>query len=125
MTPPARTCGCLLRHCRLRRGGAVARLGGDEFAVLMEPSPDSPAGALVLADRVLEAVRDELTAIVNIGRVLSLVTIAEGIEQPEQLAMVRELGYDLVQGYLPGRPQSSEEYARLLASDAVSLIASG
>jgi diguanylate cyclase (GGDEF)-like protein/PAS domain S-box-containing protein len=57
-----------------------------------------------------------LAAIVNIGRVLSLVTIAEGIERPEQLAIVRALGCNLAQGYLLGRPQPAEDAGHLIAS---------
>jgi diguanylate cyclase (GGDEF)-like protein/PAS domain S-box-containing protein len=62
-----------------------------------------------------------LEAIVNIGRVLSLVTIAEGVEKHEQLEMVRDLGCNLAQGYLLGRPQPSEEAGRLIASQAPTL----
>ncbi len=45
-----------------------------------------------------------LEAVVNIGRVLSLVTIAEGIEEAGQLETARRLGCDLAQGYLFSRP---------------------
>jgi EAL domain-containing protein (putative c-di-GMP-specific phosphodiesterase class I) len=61
-----------------------------------------------------------LEAIVNIGRVLSLVTVAEGIEKQEQLTTVRNLGCGLAQGYLLGRPQPSDEAGRLIASHAPS-----
>ena len=50
--------------------------------------------------------RELFEAIVNIGRVLSLVTIAEGIEQPSQLETAKEAGCDLAQGYLLGRPRT-------------------
>jgi EAL domain-containing protein (putative c-di-GMP-specific phosphodiesterase class I) len=42
--------------------------------------------------------------IIQLGRELSLATVAEGIESPEQLAQLRELGCDVGQGYLLGRP---------------------
>jgi diguanylate cyclase (GGDEF)-like protein len=42
--------------------------------------------------------------IVDLARTLDLDVIAEGIETPEQLAAVRELGAALGQGYLLGRP---------------------
>jgi len=35
-------------------------------------------------------------------------TVAEGVETEEQLALLREVGSDLVQGYLLGRPQAPE-----------------
>jgi diguanylate cyclase (GGDEF)-like protein/PAS domain S-box-containing protein len=58
---------------------------------------------------------DLLEAIVNIARSLSLQTVAEGVEQPEQLAAVRRMGCDLVQGYLLGRPVPVEEAQRMIA----------
>ncbi len=63
-----------------------------------------------------------LEAVVNIGRVLSLVTIAEGIEESEQLAIARELGCDLAQGYLLGRPLPSDETERLLTLRPAELV---
>jgi diguanylate cyclase (GGDEF)-like protein/PAS domain S-box-containing protein len=59
-----------------------------------------------------------LEAIVNIGRVLSLVTVAEGVEEPNQLATVKQAGCDLVQGYLFSRPLPEEEVRRLIAEHA-------
>jgi EAL domain-containing protein (putative c-di-GMP-specific phosphodiesterase class I) len=53
-------------------------------------------------------------AIVNMGHVLSLVTVAEGIENPGQLKTARELGCDLAQGYLLGRPLPPEAAQRLV-----------
>jgi diguanylate cyclase (GGDEF)-like protein len=44
--------------------------------------------------------------IVDLARTLDLDVIAEGIETPEQLAAVRELGAALGQGYLLGRPSA-------------------
>jgi diguanylate cyclase len=58
--------------------------------------------------------RELLEAIVNIGRVLSLVTIAEGVEQPSQLETVKQSGCDLVQGYIFSRPLPHEETQRLI-----------
>lgn len=45
-----------------------------------------------------------VTAIVALGHSLDLEIVAEGVETPEQLAHLRRLGCDLVQGYLIGRP---------------------
>jgi diguanylate cyclase (GGDEF)-like protein/PAS domain S-box-containing protein len=57
---------------------------------------------------------DLLEALVNIGRVLSLVTVAEGVEQASQLTTTRELGCDLAQGYLLGRPLPADEAQRMI-----------
>ncbi len=59
-----------------------------------------------------------LEAVVNIGRVLSLVTIAEGIEETGQLETARRLGCDLAQGYLFSRPLPPDEAAALIAGKA-------
>jgi diguanylate cyclase len=45
-----------------------------------------------------------LEAIVTMGRSLGVKLVAEHVETPHQMAVLRELGYDLAQGYLFGRP---------------------
>jgi diguanylate cyclase (GGDEF)-like protein/PAS domain S-box-containing protein len=52
--------------------------------------------------------------IIELGRNLELTVVAEGIERPEQLAALREMRCDLLQGYLVARPQGSERIERLL-----------
>jgi EAL domain-containing protein (putative c-di-GMP-specific phosphodiesterase class I) len=42
--------------------------------------------------------------ILDLARALDLEVIAEGIETPEQLSTLRELGTELGQGYILGRP---------------------
>jgi diguanylate cyclase (GGDEF)-like protein/PAS domain S-box-containing protein len=63
-----------------------------------------------------------LEAIVNIGHVLSLVTIAEGIEETEQLATAMSLGFDLAQGYLLGRPLPPDEAERIITGHSPALV---
>ncbi len=48
-----------------------------------------------------------VATIIQMGRDLSLHTVAEGIESPEQLEVLRRLGCDIGQGYLLGRPRSA------------------
>ena len=74
--------------------------------------------AFVRASDDGERGHDLLEAIVNIAHSLSLQTVAEGVEQPEQLAAVGRMGCDLVQGYLLGRPLPVEEAQRLIGQDA-------
>ena len=45
-----------------------------------------------------------------LARNLGIVTVAEGIETPEQFVAVRELGCDLAQGYLIAKPLSAEDF---------------
>jgi diguanylate cyclase (GGDEF)-like protein/PAS domain S-box-containing protein len=62
--------------------------------------------------------RELLEAIVNIGHVLSLQTVAEGVEQPSQLATAKQAGCDLVQGYLFSRPLPEDQVRRLIAEQS-------
>ena len=48
--------------------------------------------------------RDFFAAVLHLGRSLHLEVIAEGVERPSQLVALQELGCDLAQGYLLGRP---------------------
>ena len=53
-------------------------------------------------------------AIIRLARILTLQTIAEGVEQPEQAARLEELGCSLVQGFHFARPVPPEEAETLL-----------
>lgn len=50
------------------------------------------------------------SAIIDLARNLHMVTVAEGIETPEQLAVLQSLGCELGQGYLYSRPLPPEEF---------------
>ncbi|MFQ3623232.1 MAG: EAL domain-containing protein [Acetobacteraceae bacterium] len=54
-----------------------------------------------LGDR---AVRSALTDVVRMAHGLGLVVVAEGIETPQAWAVAQEIGADLVQGWMVGRP---------------------
>jgi EAL domain-containing protein (putative c-di-GMP-specific phosphodiesterase class I) len=49
--------------------------------------------------------REIVTAIVGMGHALGLTVVAEGVERPEQLSLLQDLGCDRAQGYLLGRPR--------------------
>ncbi|MGH2710464.1 MAG: putative bifunctional diguanylate cyclase/phosphodiesterase [Actinomycetota bacterium] len=51
---------------------------------------------------------------VSIGHSLGLQTIAEGVEDPSQVAHLRKLGFDAAQGFLFSRPASADEMDTLL-----------
>ncbi len=59
--------------------------------------------------------------VVNLGKALGLEVLAEGVETEIQLAHLRRLGCDSVQGYLLGRPMPAEEMAAQLRGNAASL----
>ena len=50
-----------------------------------------------------------LAAIVGLTRTLGIRSVAEGVETPEHLRMVREAGCDLAQGWLLGQAMPAEE----------------
>lgn len=63
-------------------------------------------------DKQMKVVR----AIMGLGHGLGVISTAEGIEQPSQLASLRVLGCDLGQGYLFGRPMPASEIERYLST---------
>ena len=44
------------------------------------------------------------SAVVSIGRALNIKVVAEGVETPEQLRILQQIGCDEVQGYLISKP---------------------
>lgn len=60
-----------------------------------------------------------VAAIIFMARALGYVSVAEGVETPEQLKRLRALGCDLAQGYLLGRPASAEEMTRVFTAGPV------
>ena len=60
-----------------------------------------------------------LAGVIGFGRHLGLTTVAEGIEHPAQRALLVELGCDLGQGFLFGRPLDTAAATRLLAAEQV------
>jgi len=79
-------------------------------------------------DGVVEAGSDEYRiadAIVRLGETFGLRALAEGIELPEQRAMLRDLRCELGQGYLFSRPLAPPEIeALLMAPDTTTAFAS-
>ncbi|WP_337876858.1 EAL domain-containing response regulator [Elioraea sp.] len=63
-----------------------------------------------------EALRRICRAAVELGHGFEAKVVAEGIETEEDLAAVRELGFDLAQGYLFARPMPLAEAIAFLAS---------
>ncbi len=59
--------------------------------------------------------------IVDLGRAMRLVMVAEGIERPEQADALREAGCELGQGFHLARPMEADALDKLLRSGAVLL----
>ena len=49
---------------------------------------------------------------------LNISTVAEGVDNERQLAFLREVGCDLIQGYLFGKPIPYEDFEILFKNSA-------
>ena len=67
----------------------------------------------------LDGTRCIVETIVTLARNLGLQTVAEGVENEEQLRLLRAAGCDLIQGYLFSKPLSAVDASRLLWRDTV------
>ncbi len=61
-----------------------------------------------------EQARELLEAILGVGQALSLRVVAEGIEVPSQMAALEEMGCQMAQGFLMGRPSEPGAIGELL-----------
>lgn len=55
-----------------------------------------------------------VSAIISLAKACGLTTIAEGVETPEQYRLLKNMGCDLMQGYLLGKPVPAHELINLL-----------
>jgi diguanylate cyclase (GGDEF)-like protein len=60
--------------------------------------------------------RELLAAILGVGQALSLAVVAEGIEEQGQLGTLEEMGCQMAQGFLMGKPGPAEAIEGLLGS---------
>jgi EAL domain-containing protein (putative c-di-GMP-specific phosphodiesterase class I)/CheY-like chemotaxis protein len=58
-------------------------------------------------------------AVVDLARRFNITSVAEGVENTEDLQVLVESGYDVAQGYLFARPMVSGDFINLLTSRAV------
>ncbi|KZN64513.1 diguanylate phosphodiesterase [Pseudoalteromonas luteoviolacea CPMOR-1] len=61
--------------------------------------------------------RNMVDSIVTIAHNLDLHVVAEGVEEEEQLALLKQLECQTIQGYYYSKPLSSEEFERFLQSE--------
>ena len=63
--------------------------------------------------------RNMVDTIVTIAHNLSLTVVAEGVEQAEQLEMLRKLRCEVIQGYYYSKPLSADDFANFLRQHKV------
>ena len=66
-----------------------------------------------------------IAAIVALAKALGMETVAEGVEAMDELALVKERGADLVQGYIYSRPITQDEVLVQLAEGSATFRPSG
>ncbi len=64
-----------------------------------------------------ESSRQYVASIISIGHILGFDVISEGVEDPEQLKTLKEIGCDFIQGFVWGRPLSAEDSEKLVLSE--------
>ena len=69
--------------------------------------------------------RNIVAMIVSLAHTLGLKVIAEGVEDDEQVRLLKDLGCDQIQGYLVSRPVPPEEVEALLRRASASSAAAG
>ncbi len=78
--------------------------------------------ALVQSCNESESLASALACIVALGRKLGLTVVAEGVETPQELEMLRKVDCNQVQGFLISHAVSAEQFQRLLRSDGPPLV---
>ncbi|CAK9890773.1 MULTISPECIES: EAL domain-containing response regulator [Pseudomonas] len=73
--------------------------------------------ALVQGCHENEGMTSALTSIVALGRKLGLTVVAEGVETPQELALLRKIDCNQAQGFLISHAVSSEQFQQLLNND--------
>ncbi|KJK20269.1 EAL domain-containing protein [Pseudomonas sp. NPDC087612] len=73
--------------------------------------------ALVQGCHENESMTSALTSIVALGRKLGLTVVAEGVETPQELALLRKIDCNQAQGFLISHAVSSEQFQQLLTND--------
>lgn len=58
--------------------------------------------------------RQYVSAIISIGHIMGFDVISEGVEQPEQVEVLKEIGCDYIQGFIWGRPMPPEDAEMLV-----------
>jgi diguanylate cyclase (GGDEF)-like protein len=67
-----------------------------------------------IADIQVHDGKELVNAAIGMAHALNLKVVAEGVETEEQLAILKELGCDLAQGYLFSKPVCEEEFLALI-----------
>jgi EAL domain-containing protein (putative c-di-GMP-specific phosphodiesterase class I) len=56
-------------------------------------------------------------AVLGVARAAELQAVAEGVEHPPQLRLLRRLGCEFGQGFIFARPVAADEFARIVGGE--------
>jgi diguanylate cyclase (GGDEF)-like protein/PAS domain S-box-containing protein len=78
-------------------------------------------------DRIFDkdGTREIVQAILSLAHSLGMNVIAEGVEREDQLALLRSMDCDQIQGYLLGRPQPANSIPRLILARTMGTTSEG
>jgi EAL domain-containing protein (putative c-di-GMP-specific phosphodiesterase class I) len=62
--------------------------------------------------------RKIVAALINLAKSMGMTTVAEGVETEEQAGIMNDLGCELAQGFLFGKPAAASEIPRMIAEAA-------
>lgn len=62
----------------------------------------------------MERTESVVGSIISMSRLLSMETVAEGVEERPQVDMLKRLGCNYIQGYFFAKPMPVSEFERLL-----------
>ena len=66
-----------------------------------------------------ESSRQYVASIISIGHIMGFDVISEGVETPDQLETLKEIGCDFIQGFIWGRPLSAEDAGKLVEETVI------
>ncbi len=61
-----------------------------------------------------DSCRQYVSSIISIGHIMNFRVISEGVEEPDQLDTLRDIGCDMIQGYIWGRPLPPDDAGSLV-----------
>lgn len=61
-----------------------------------------------------DSMRQYVAAIISMGHVMGFDVISEGVEKPQQIETLKDIGCDFIQGYVWGRPVPQEEAEKIV-----------
>lgn len=62
-----------------------------------------------------------VSGMVALAKQRGLIVVAEGVENPQQQALLHKMGVDYIQGYLIGRPSPAEQWDSIVRQEVVTL----